>query len=169
MPKSRVTSFVTDERGLTLIELVVAMVLSAILAGFIANVIYYEVNVYHEVTNRKSGMRDARLALEMVARDLRTIMAADSVFQATSDSIRFDIVGDRQVTYRYENGQLIKNQGLLLPNLAAFRLRYYDDSGTPLASPVANPDRIRRISVEFAVAIEQQTVSFTATVAPRNL
>lgn len=156
------------EHGTTLLELIVVIAIAAVLVGFVSNVIYHEVNIYDSVSARKRALQDSRVAMQMMARDLRQIMAPDSIFQVSADSIRFDLVGDLMITYEFSGGQVLRNGDLLLDSVNSFQFAYYDDSATLLDFPINDPTEIRSISLSFSTSVEGETIASQFSVTPRN-
>lgn len=153
---------------MTLIELVIVIVVVAVLAGFVSHIVYYEVRTFDVVTNRKTGMQNARFATQLMSRDLRQIMAPDSIFQATADSIKFkDVKGDL-LTYRRHDSQLLRNGDLLLDGTTAFGFSYADDEGGAMTFPVTDPTRIRTVSFSLTATVAGQAVVTQVSITPRN-
>ena len=144
------------------------MVLVSLLAGFVANVIYYETNVYTVVANEKMALQSVRITAEMMSRDLREIMAPDSIFQASEDSIRFDRVGDQLVRYEHVGNRILRNGNVLLEGVSTFEFRYYNKLGSPLSSPVADPKEIRRVVFSLTAQVGNRPVSSKMSITPRN-
>lgn len=153
---------------MTLIELIMVMVMVSILAGFISSLIFYEINTYELLTNRKEGMQNSRYALHLMTRDIRQIMKADSIFHASSDSIRFDDISDIMVSYKYQNNKIFRNNDLLLDNISSFYFGYLDGSGNILSSPVTDPTQIRTITLSLSTLVRGQAVNSQLKVSPRN-
>ena len=154
--------------GFTLIELVVVMVLMTILTGFVANVIFYEMNTYATITARKEGGQNVRFATRILSRDLRQIAAPDSIFAATQDSVRFRDIEGSDVSYRHVGSNLLRNGDLLLEDMTVFAFSYYDESGTSLAFPIGDFSSIRSVSFALATAVNGQTAQVQMRITPRN-
>lgn len=144
------------------------MVIVAILAGFVSNVIYYEANIYDVVSKRKAASQNSRIAVQMMARDLREAMSPDSLFQVSADSIRFDILGDVSVAYEFTGGQILRNGDLLLDSVTNFQFEYYDDTGTLLTFPITDPSKVRSFSIQFSTQNANANINSQISVTPRN-
>lgn len=157
-----------NERGVTLLELIMVMVIIGILAGFVSNFVFYEINMYDKLTNQTEGLQISRNALRMMARDIRHIMAADSIFLASDDSIRFDNVDDVTVSYKFTNGQILKNGDPLMNSVDDVQFQYFNSSDTSLPTPVANTSAIRSIGVALITTLDGQSFTLSAKIQPRN-
>ena len=105
---------VKSESGMTLIELILVMVLISILAGFISKIIYYEINTYEMIADRKDELQSSRYAFHVMTRDIRQIMRPDSISHASADSISFDDVDNFTISYKYQNNHILRNGDLLV-------------------------------------------------------
>ena len=157
-----------DQRGMTLIELVAVMVLVTILASLLSRIVFYEVKTYHKVVDRKQQLQDSRYAFRLIARDIRHIVSEDSIQKATTDSVRFTLIGGKRRSYAYGGNQIYRDNYLLADDIMAFELRYHDGSGDLLSSPVQDPTQIRSISLVMARNVDGRKVSQQIRVTPRN-
>lgn len=145
-----------------------AMAVTGIMAGFIGNMIYYEINTYELVTNRNQGLHDSRHAVNLMSSDIRAIVSADSIYQASSDSLRFDDISNTMISYKYQGGHLYRNSALLLTKVSYFKFTYFNGSGNAITSPVSDPTTIRSIAITISKAIRGQTVKTVNKITPRN-
>ncbi|MFQ5674494.1 MAG: PilW family protein [bacterium] len=157
-----------SQSGMSLIELIMVMVMISVLAGFVSNLIFYEVNTYDLITNRKQGIQNSRYALHLMTRDLRQIANQDSIFQASTDSVRFKNVNNQAISYELANSNILRNGDLLLDNVGSFHFTYIDDAGDTLSTPVSDPRQIRAISLSLSTIIKGQVVNSKIKVTPRN-
>ena len=157
-----------SENGMTLLELIVVMVLITILAGFVSDFIFYEINMYDKLVNQTDGLQNSRNALQMLSRDLRQIMAPDSIFWASEDSIRFDNVDDLSISYKYLNNQILRNGDPLLNSVVNLQFNYFNNSGNQISSPVYTPSQIRTIEISLTTSLNEQSFNLSTKVQPRN-
>ena len=157
-----------SESGFSLIELIIVMVLVAVLAGFVGNMIFYEVNIFNLITSRSNALQNSRRTLQTMSRDIRQIMRPDDIFEAAVDSLRFNDVNNFMITYSFVNGQLSKNSDPLVNFVDDFQFTYYDDSGNPLVVPVGDPSNIRSISLKLTTTVNGKSLKMQTKVTPRN-
>lgn len=156
-----------SQSGFTLIELIMVMIMVGTLAGFLANIIFYEINTYQIVSKRKAGMQDARFAFDKIARDLRQI-APDSLFQAAGDSIRFADVSNNQITYKFTNGTMLRNGAVLMDGLSDFQFTYFNNNDNVLTPPIPDLSDVSSIGLFMSLVIDGKTITSQLKVIPRN-
>lgn len=144
------------------------MVLISILTLFISDFIFYEVGVYNRLTDQTEVMQVTRTALQMISRDLRQIMAPDSINLASADSIRFDDINNFSISYKYLNNSVYRNGDMLINSVDQFQFGYLDANGTPLSSPVTNRSLINSISVSVTASVNGKSVHLNARIQPRT-
>lgn len=150
-------------------ELIIVMVLIGIVSIFITGVMFYEINLFDSLSNRTDKLQISRDALRMISRDIRQIMAPDSISQAYLNSIQFDDVDDFTIAYTFSNNQIFRNGDLLQNSVQNLEFEYFDGSGNQLTSPVSNPSQIRTISIDLTTALgNNQSFNFTTKIYPRN-
>ncbi len=156
------------ETGFTLIELIVVMVITVILTGFVADVLFHQVATFNLVTARKEGLQNSRFASMLLTKDIRQIVSADSIFHASEDSMRFKHVNGTQIDYQHSGSNLYRNADLLLENLSGFSFSYLDDTGNALSFPIGDFSEIRVVGCGLSMLINGQSVQSNVTVTPRN-
>ncbi len=159
---------VKSESGMTLIELILVMVLVSILAGFISKIIFYEVNTYEMIADRKDELQSSRYAFHVMTRDIRQILKPDSLLYASADSITFADVDTTMISYKYQNSEIVRNGDLLVDGLTDFYFRYFDDAGIALSTPVADPNDIRVVELNLENTVHSQIIDAQIKVTPRN-
>jgi len=157
-----------EQSGISLLELILVMVLVGIISGFIANLLYYELNLYNRLIGITSSTQTTRNTLQMLSRDLRHIDAPDSIYQASADSIRFDDVDDVMLSYKFYNDKIYRNNDLMQDGINGLTFRYYDASGNELSTPVTNPAQIQSITVQLVASVNGQSLTFNTSIQPRN-
>ena len=154
---------------MTLLELILAMVLIGIVSIFISGVTFYEINLYDSLSNKTDKLQISRDALRMISRDIRHVMAPDSISQANLNSIQFDDVDDLTIAYSFSNNQIFRNGNLVQNSVQNLEFEYFDSSGNQLTSPVSNPSQIRTISIDLTTELgNNQSLNLKAKIYPRN-
>lgn len=157
-----------SERGITLLELVLVVIITAILAGLISNMMFYEVNTYTQITSRTEVLQNSQRVVQLIAREIRQIMSPDSIFHASADSFSFDVLNDILFSFNFTNNQILRNDIPLVKSVDAFQFSYFDNLGAQLGNPVANPADIRNITLSLTTSINGQPFTMTSKVTPRN-
>ncbi len=153
---------------MTLIELILVMVLISILAGFVSKIIYYEINTYEMIADRKDELQSSRYAFHVMTRDIRQVLNPESIFHASGDSLTFDDIDTTTISYKYQNSQILRNGDLLVDGVSDFYFYYFDDAGNPLADPVADPTEIRVLELNLTNTVHSQVINSKIKVTPRN-
>lgn len=150
-------------------EVVVVMVLVGVIAVFVSDVIFYEINMYDKVLNQTDVLQTSRKALEMLARDIRQIAAPDSIYQASEEAIVFDDVDDNVIAYSYSNSLILRNGDKLINSVNDFEFNYFDAFGAKLTTPVNDPTDIFSISISLTTSLGNgQLLTLNTKVKPRN-
>ncbi len=158
----------SSERGMSLVQLIMVIVLSGILASFFAYLIFYEMATYNFVTSHHETMHNSNRAIEFMSRDIRQIMAPDSIFHASADSFRFADVNDIMISYNFLNNQIQRNGDQLMLQVQAFQFNYYDNNGNQINVPITNPADIKSISLNLSTLIQGQQLTVQTRITPRN-
>ena len=167
--KINLQNIVSAQRGMTLLELIIVIVLIGIISIFIAGVMFYEINLYDSLNNRTDKLQISRDALRMLSRDIRQIMAPDSISQASLNSIQFDDVDDVTIAYTFSNNEILRNGDLLQNSVQSLEFKYFDSSGNQLTLPVTDPSQIRTIAIDLITDLgNNQSFNLTTEIYPRN-
>lgn len=189
--KSRTTS------GFTLVEVLVCMAIMSILFG----TVYGSFDIFNRSytkENVKAGVQQrTRIGIDLMTRDIRLAgldplgTANARIIVADTENIQFsaDLNYDGDANDPFENITYTLNADLLrqtsdlgtgfvtdtlLDNIDALAFTYLDESDTPLAAPVGNPQDIRTVIVSLTMqrpAGRDEPISrtYTTRVRCRNL
>lgn len=183
---SRLRRRLAAEHGISLIEVLIAIVIAGVVGGAIVNAMSQGTRAAQRSHNRVTALAELQTVAQRVARELRAanpITLADATQAEVavnragqSRTYRFRLVADG-TTYRIEEVRTIAGvgstsilaRGLPVTGLA---LRYYDGTGTELLPPVTggNVPLIRTIKVTLSRFIPLNTAPITleTTVDVRN-
>lgn len=151
-----------------MLELIISMAMVGVISIFLADFLFYEVGSYKATGDLQDSVQDANWALEKLARDLRQITSADSILQASQDSLRFYDVTSTMISYQFDENEITRNGEPLLSSVSSFSFQYYDQSGDEISQPVADPTEIHVIEVAFATERDGATLPLSTKVHPRN-
>lgn len=142
------TKPIKKERGFTLVELLVAMVISLILMGGIYSAYYTQQKSATNQEQTTEMRQDLRAGLDLMANDIRmagfdpTHSAHAGFVTATASSVTFtyDLNGNgnttdpnESITYSLSGTTLDRNGLVLTDNINALNFVYLDGSGNPTA------------------------------------
>ncbi len=165
---------VTKPAGFTLVEVLMCIAILSILFG----TIYRTFDIFNRSYTRenvKAGVQQrTRIGIDLMVRDIRQAgldplsTASAKIEIADLDNIRFtaDLNYDGDANDSFENTRyfldgtqlkLTSDLGtgfvteILLDNITGLTFTYLDESDTPLATPVANPEDIRTVVISLTM------------------
>jgi prepilin-type N-terminal cleavage/methylation domain-containing protein len=162
----------TSSSGFTLIELVAAIVLFGIIGAMVSRVLTQGFNSY--ITGRNIAETDwqARVALERMTRELRTIRDPASITMTSASDLSFvDVDG---ATIRYcagavgtcpgTTGDLIRNTQVLASGISGLTFSYL----TKTSVATVTPTQVYYVAVAFTATQGAIAKNFSVVVSPRN-
>ena len=152
------------EHGITLVELLVVMALTAVVLGFVSRTVVHALGVQSRQTAQVAALNDTRVAFERVTRDIR---GADPLRVTELDRISLDLrLADttvRTVTYERDADRLVATDagtgqsralvGNLAPGQPLFLFHLADGSAVTGEAPV-DPASVRSVTVRLHVENE---------------
>lgn len=159
---------VHNQHGLTLLELILSVVITAIIAGLAGRLMTTSVDIYDYVIDRKAALQETRVAMLRIARELRGIAAQDSIIEATEHSISFYKTGGTPVTISKADGAIHIDGQPLAKNIQDLTFIFYDDNQNALRFPIANTREIWQISFEIVGRIGTHEIRLANEVKPRR-
>ena len=157
------------EKGFTLVELIVTLVLVGIIGTFTTLFMYTGLNGYLRAKDTSEGALKAQIALDRIGLELRDIYRVTDFNADTNvDYNSVTLPDDRRIRYAAGNGEILLSvdgaENLLLDNVQTFSmtvtlkdLNYYGDS----------VDEVEAIEVSFTVGDIQR--SFRTRIFPRHM
>lgn len=132
----------TQERGFSLIELLVVMVILGVIGGVVTSAIITAMNSARETTSRTQAIHELEVSLERIGRELR---AADPILPSGSTPRRYhehlgaEVVRDRKVLVVSYQVEVDGDHQRLVQDTTTFDLDDLMDD--PDAEPVVSPRR----------------------------
>ncbi|MGE4357831.1 MAG: type II secretion system protein J [Candidatus Omnitrophota bacterium] len=118
-------NYANKKTGFTLIELIIVIVLTGILALFLAGVIRKGVEAWYFVVDKAELITQTPYVLNRLAREIRT---AQNITSALSNSISFVDSQGNTITYTVSSGILYRNGNEFLDGVVDFSLQYSPSS-----------------------------------------
>lgn len=155
------------ERGFTLIELIMAIVLVGVVAGIIGMVLLGGMQAFVAQDTKASITTQGRLAVERMVRDIRLIRSrtAADIPTMTGATLSFVDTSGNSVVYTSGGGAVTRNGvALASPNATALTFSYFQQSGAVAASAT----QVWVIEVNLTFAGTNDSQDFRVRVHPRN-
>lgn len=159
------------EKGFTLVELIVTLVLVGIIGTFTTLFMYTGLNGYLRAKDTSEGALKAQIALDRISLELRDINSVSGFDANTIDYTSETLPLSRRIRYDAGNGEILLRVGgvggsenLLLDDVQTFSmtatykdLNYYSD----------NVDEVEAIKISFTVGEIER--SFRTRIFPRHM
>lgn len=123
-------------RGFTLIEMVVVMAIVGVVAVAVTPMIMSMFESYTDQRQFADTDAQARLALERMLRELRTVRTPADL-SAPGASISFTDVNGNAIAYSLSGTQLLRDTDVLATGVANLAFSYFDRTGAPVAGGAA--------------------------------
>lgn len=151
--------------GFTLIEAVLTIGILSVVGLTASYVITSGMSVQAQAAPRMEASYQARLALEWLRRDIRSLAGPGGITVFTPAAFEFLDLHGNTVSYAFAAGDLSRNGDLLAQGLTTFGFSYRDRHGAPAASALD----LRTVEVDFVVQVADQKELGHALVFPRSL
>lgn len=158
-----------SQSGITIIEMVIAVVVAGIITVTILPFFRTSVNSYLSVTAGKELLQSARIGFNRLMAEMRLIESPGSgINWAYSSRIDFNIPGDNGITYRFQSQALTREGVELVIGVEDFVITYYRTDGTSFTPGFFNTQDVWRMHIEMKVGTEETSIVFQSQVMPRN-
>ena len=154
-----------DDRGFTLLELVVVMSLISIVAMLSAELISFGARLYTITNVRQELLQTGRMA---VCRMTREIIGARTVLSADSTSFRFLDPDSTDITFALSGSQIVRNTDPLLDHVISFTYTYWDINDTELPVPVVTLSDIWQLEIVLTLLHLEESVTLQSNVYLRK-
>jgi prepilin-type N-terminal cleavage/methylation domain-containing protein len=167
------TKCIIDSRqGFSLIELIVVIVVFGIIAATGAQLMGNGFRAYFAGKDMTEMDSQARVALERMTRELRSVRVPADLTVAPTNEITFVDAGGNTIRYCMGTvgtcpgaaGELIRNIQPLAGGVSGLVFSYLDRAGVATVTPAL----VFYITVNFTAAQGAISKAFQATVSPRN-
>jgi prepilin-type N-terminal cleavage/methylation domain-containing protein len=161
------------DRGFTLLEMVVSLIILSILASVVASGIVQAVNGFTFVKGTQAVVENAELAILRLSKEVA--VTQQSTITGTANSLTFSSLhtgADVTYTALLSNSQLILQDGsgnnhVLASNINSLSFTYYDTYNGSPNTTWATTRRIVNISITV-VGPNNTLLTFNTSVTPRN-
>ena len=155
----------TVHAGFSLVELIVVIILTGILAAFGAQMLGKTLQSFVLSKDVTKGDWQARVALERLTRDLRMVRAPANLIIVPATAITFSDTDGNNVNYSLSGSSLMRNTQPLADGISGLAFTYLRSDGNTAAASASDS---YYITVSFDVSRRTATTSLRATVHPRD-
>ena len=156
----------TKSAGFTLIEIVITIVLLSIISGIAAMIILQGVRAYTLESTHSDVHYQAKLAMERMARELRTATTVTAT--APSSSLVFTDVTGTSVTYSLNGNNVTRNADLLSTGVTALLFSHYDNANVLTAATASVWTVEVSMTDQQGAGATADTLQMRTRVHPRN-
>lgn len=156
------------EAGYTILELILVIVLIGIIAGVMARMFLWGVDIFDFISDRKDLFQSSRIGMEILVKDLHAINSTANITSASSSQLNFTNLNNQQVAFSYNNGVLSRNSNNLIVGLDSFHFTFYDVNGDTLQTPVSTPSTIWKIKFSLNATVDNKPIHLQSIVVPRR-
>jgi len=161
------TQFLTAKAGYTLIETIIVIVIVGIIASLGAVIMMQGISPYTSIMARNDMHYQARLAVERIAREARTIRSCADITAPTNPSgtLQFTDTSGTVVTFSVAGETLLRGGDVLATGItSATPFRFLDGAGNPTT---ACPG-IRFVEIAVTAARGTDSLQIRTRVHPRS-
>ena len=167
-----------SERGLTLLELIVVVVLLSILIGAVYEVVIVGLRTVHASDEREEIRQELSNALDLLTREASL---ANNLDNAEDQRLQFDAdldgngTTENNINYQVSSGDLQRVYNgvtvTFVKDLTSLDFNYTGSGGANLTTPVATQalrDTIRVVQVTITATKDNETISLASAAYLRN-
>ena len=177
----RASCIMHREKGFTLIELVITMVLIGIIAYIVAIALSTGIKAYFTTDFRKEALDQSRIAMERMTREIRNVRSsADVDVGSNASQFCFTDINGTRISFRYDGASnILRGEGgagcpgavenTLATNITSLLFEYVDNTGAVSGGGGFVTGTTRRIRITLTATKNNESVTLQSEVWPRNL
>lgn len=160
-------------RGASFVEIVLALVVSGVIAAAASHTMISNVDSYSHIANRRTTLSDVRHSFNEMARELRALNVAKIISIGTTSIAFVDSQGQNSA-YRLDVTStglgLYRGDDLLYDRVSTLALSYYDGDSIEVPPQSQNIPRVKRIKISLVTqpVDGEGRMSVDAVVIPRD-
>jgi prepilin-type N-terminal cleavage/methylation domain-containing protein len=159
-------------KGLTLIEMIMAIVIMGILSGVLMFSIKGVMDLWNFWSFRSEVSAQGRIAVMRMVREIRQVRNESTIFIADRSRIQFNDTDNQTIDYSLNGTNLTRNGNVLATGVTNLTFTYYNISNAVLVSmPLnqTNREAIFGIGLGLTMVSGDQNKTLATRVYPRNL
>jgi prepilin-type N-terminal cleavage/methylation domain-containing protein len=159
--------FARSQRGFTLAELLVVIAILGMMLAGLVSVQMQGQQAYLIGAHRVEAQQNGRIALELMARELRSAISVTLIPSATD----LTFVDENGITTRYWLDGAVLNRSTpgvtspLIGGVVTFNLTYFSayDGSTNTGTPAADNTQVRLVRLQLVTGTEESVASYSAS------
>jgi type II secretory pathway pseudopilin PulG len=171
-----------NQKGATLIELVLSIVVLGIIAYIVTDTFVYSSRSILTGNQARDATQSGRLAIDRMSREIRNIRDDNCVSTATNNMLSFVDANNNTIAYSWggaAGNPLMRNGNVLVDSVNNLTFAYYDNANPPNAiagpatcaapcSSTCAPTNIWSVSINLTTQSGTQMMNFRSQVHPLN-
>jgi len=153
-----------NNKGFTLVEVVLFIVMSGILLGVTTDIMVGQVEAYSFLTNRQNALSDSRYALSRISNDLLRIPTG-GLLSVSSSQIDFIDSDGFSTSFNFNSGELRRGAETLLESVADFQVLGLDQDGNETAT--LSDIKKLRVTIVTAPVASEGSLTLSTSITPR--
>jgi prepilin-type N-terminal cleavage/methylation domain-containing protein len=154
--------------GYSILELILVIVLIGIIAGILARMFLWGMDIFNFVSDRKDVVQTSRIGMKILSKDLRSLQSTDDIVSASSSELEFYNPDDEEIVFSYSSGTVSRNSNSMIEDLSSFLFTYYEVDGDTIATPVEDVSDIWKIKYTLNATVGGNPVHMESSVIPRR-
>lgn len=157
----------SNQRGFTLIEMIMVIILISIIASVAAMIILEGAKSYQKEVSFSDIHNQGRLAIERMAREIRLIRSATAadISTMTATNIVFNDVNGTNIQFSFAGNTISRSGNTLANNVQSLAFSYYQQDGTTVAGSAT---LVWYVQIDLTTVNAGETLLLRVRVHPRN-
>lgn len=158
---------------MSLLELIVALVATAIISAVIAPFIRVQIASYVKVRNGKEVVQSSRIGMRRMIAELQQIPVSTQIDRSESTRIQFDTPNQTNIRYTYNSTYKELRRGINAEGdthvygVQSFLLRYYDKNNNDIGTSTGIRSNIWKIQIDMTVGDGTDNYQIRTHVSPQ--
>lgn len=158
-----------SQKGFTLIELVMVIILLSIVAAIASKMLTQGLNALLTGQNVISANWQGQIAMERMSRDILLVRSPAAITTIAANNFAFTDMSNNTVSYSLSGTSLTLTQNgnseVLANGILSLTFSYFDRNGTSTATATL----VRQIRISINVTQNNANYTLTTAIYPRNL
>ena len=168
--KKYLNRILNNQKGMSLIELIVAIVVGAILVSATTPIVDVILGTYITATGVQEKQQEARIAFNRMINELRMIPSQTDITTLTSNSIAFTDFDGNTIQYSLSGNDLQRNGFTCAQSITSFSIQSMDVNNTVVTPSALNANVWSlqvSLTVQAQIGSDMRTYTFQSQVNPR--